>query len=121
MEQIDIMKEEITKLREKVHTHSNNITEVFTRLKLLDDIGRVSSKLEERVTNWMDSTQSYRKSLCEKIEELKQGQKETRDILSKLPCDARDEKLKSWGTTQLLLWGSIGIVFTLLVVHLGWK
>ena len=43
--------------------------------------------LEERVTNWMESTTEYRKDLCRKIDIITSK-------LSDLPCKSREEITK---------------------------
>lgn len=70
--------------------------------------------LEERVANWMTSTTDYRKDLCQKIAYITKK-------LDDLPCKERGEMYKGIKTTQRLLWGAVGIVFGILLAHLGWK
>jgi len=40
------------------------------------------ARLEERVSNWMTSTDEYRRALCTKLDLIRQD-------LSRLPCDGR--------------------------------
>lgn len=65
--------------------------------------------LEERVTNWMESTTEYRKDLCRKIDIIT-------NKLGELPCKERS----GWyGTmkarTQVTMW-AVGLVLTVLGV-----
>jgi hypothetical protein len=57
-------------------------------LKRMDD-ERIA-RLEERVSNWMESTTEYRKSLCSKLDILLQNQtkisEEVHSKISSLPC-----------------------------------
>lgn len=46
------------------------------------------ARLEERVSNWMDTTTSYRKALCSKLDVIL-------DRLNNLPCPARVEIVKA--------------------------
>lgn len=69
---------------------------------------RVSlARLEEKVTQWMETTTEYRQSLCSKIDSLYKR-------FDKLPCRER-----SLGTK--LLWAALGVLGTLVFFHLGWK
>jgi hypothetical protein len=73
---------------------------------IMDDKAKIDV-LEERVTNWMESTTEYRRDLCRKIDIITNS-------ISKLPCAERKLSTK-------LLWGAIGITFGIVVAHLGWK
>ena len=70
--------------------------------------------LEERVSNWMESTTEYRKDLCRKIDIITTK-------LSELPCKERSEMYKNMKIIATLIWGGLGITFGILIVHLGWK
>jgi hypothetical protein len=65
------------------------------------------ARLDEKVTQWMESTTEYRRSLCGKIDNLYKK-------FDNLPCRERNLGSK-------LLWGAVGVIATLLFVHLGWK
>lgn len=65
------------------------------------------ARLEEKVNGWMDSTTEYRRNLTEKIDNLMSK-------FSHLPCKER-------GLGTKLMWGAIGVIGTLLFIHLGWK
>ncbi len=78
-------------------------------------------RLEERVENWMNTTTEYRHSLCEKINEIKVSVGKVVDTVNNLPCKERGEITKGQGVTNKLIWAAIGIVFGLLVAHMGWK
>jgi len=60
-----------------------------------------------KVTEWMETTTEYRKKLCDKIDGLKID-------FAKLPCKGRIVQSR-------LMWGAIGIVFGILVAHIGWR
>lgn len=88
------------------------------RRKTMDkEIGEIQvtlAKLEEKVTQWMDSTVDYRKSLCLKQDKLICKQEEFADKLNGLPCKSRQRE-------TALMWMAVGIVFSLITFHLGWK
>ena len=65
------------------------------------------ARLEEKVTQWMETTTEYRVRLCGKVDSIFKK-------FDKLPCRER-------GLGTKLLWGSIGIIGGILVAHLGWK
>jgi hypothetical protein len=69
---------------------------------------RVSlARMEEKVTQWMSTTNEYRVNLCSKIDNIYKR-------FDKLPCRER-------GLGTKLLWTALGVVGTLLFFHLGWK
>lgn len=70
--------------------------------------------LEERVSNWMESTTEYRKDLCRKIDIITTK-------LSDLPCKERKEIYDNFKMVATLIWGGLGITFAILIFHLGWK
>lgn len=79
-----------------------------------DTEGRISV-LEERVANWMSTTSDYRKQLCEKIAELKNGQDKIFCILDKLPCDKRSGYYQSISRQMKFIWGVVaGIVLAII-------
>jgi hypothetical protein len=84
------------------------------------------ARLEEKVDGIIDNDKEYRRNLCDKMAEMKLGQKEILDKVIGLPCVAREVRTKAETRTQALLWTGawicIGCLFTLLAVHLGiWK
>ena len=76
------------------------------------------ARLEERVIGWMNSTDAYRNSLCEKMAELKVGQVKIFEMLYDLPCKERGEMYKGLGMREKLMWSSIGITFGVVIKHL---
>lgn len=72
------------------------------------------AKLEERVENWMSSTNEYRLSLCHKIDKIM-------DKLAELPCKERSEIYKGIALREKLIWAAIGVTFTIMTIHLGWR
>mgnify|MGYP001463882506 CR=1 FL=1 len=80
---------------------------------------RVSiARLEERVIGWMNSTDAYRNSLCEKMAELKVGQTKIFEMLYDLPCKERSQIYKDLKLREKLLWGAVGMIVTVLIKHL---
>lgn len=76
------------------------------------------SVLEERVKNWMDTTIDYRKSLCEKINELKVGQDKIFVVLDSLPCDKRSGYYQAISRQLKFMWGVLAGVLVG-IIH-GW-
>ena len=72
------------------------------------------ARLEEKVTQWMETTTAYRLSLCDKINKIT-------DRLDSLPCRERGEMYRGLGITQKLMWSAIGITFGIMLAHLGWR
>ena len=72
------------------------------------------ARLEEKVTHWMETTTEYRVSLCNKIDKLFQK-------FESLPCKERSEIYKGLAVREKLIWGAIGVVATLLFIHLGYR
>lgn len=68
-----------------------------------DDEKQKLAVLEERVSNWMETTTEYRKTLCSKIDCIM-----TR--LDKLPCDKRDGWYKSMSRQVAFMWILISAV-----------
>lgn len=66
--------------------------------------------LEERVTNWMESTTEYRKELCRKIDNILQR-------LSDLPCKERKAWYESMEKQVTYMW----IVITVIILPIVWK
>lgn len=99
----------------------------------MSDIERIAiARIEEKLTQWMTSTDSYRVSLCDKMNKLQLTQNGMRDGMNNLntkivmlPCIAREVRTKAESRTQTLLWTGawicFGAIFTLLTLHLGWK
>lgn len=71
-------------------------------------------RLEERLASFMRGTVEYRDALTKDLGDIKK-------FVSDLPCKERGEMYKGIGVGFKLLWGAIGIVFTLLVAHLKWQ
>ena len=69
--------------------------------------------LETEVRNWMETTKDYRKSLCEKIDELKNEVKTVMIRLSELPCSERKSWYKSMEVRVGLTWGAILLTWTI--------
>ena len=81
----------------------------------------ILAKLEERVSNWMDSTETYHVDMCDKIADIRVNQEKIMQKVLVLPCASHDEKFKNGLRTMKLMWISIGTVFGILIAHLGWK
>jgi hypothetical protein len=64
--------------------------------------------LEERVTNWMESTTEYRKDLCRKIDIITTK-------IGELPCKSREEITKSVKKEQDKLWLFINLIIVAIV------
>ena len=79
------------------------------------------ARIEERIENWMRTTEDYRRTLCEKITELRIGQNGRSDKVNDLPCKARAEMYKGFGLTMKLVWTAIGITFGMIAAHIGWR
>jgi hypothetical protein len=67
-----------------------------------------------KVGQWMETTKEYRISLCDKFKEVKDEVSNLRIDFSKLPCKGRVIQSR-------LMWGALGIIFGIVVAHLGWK
>lgn len=76
------------------------------------------ARLEEKVSGWMESTEIYRISLCNKIAEMRQAQIKIMESLYSLPCKERGEMYRGLGVREKLMWGSIGITFGIMIKHL---
>jgi len=68
------------------------------------------ARVRERLENWQASTSEYRKLLCEKITELREGQKEIFRILSGLPCKEQNAWYASMNRQMLFMWGVITLI-----------
>ena len=77
--------------------------------------------LKERVDEWINGSEQYRVTLCDKISELKNGQIKIFEMLYDLPCKQRAEMYKGLNLTIKLMWTAIGVCFGLIVAHLGWR
>jgi len=75
------------------------------------DYGKIAV-LEERVNNWMNTTTDYRRSLCEKIDELRAGQKEMNIALGRLPCGERKGWYNSTNRQIAFMWVMIMLLTT---------
>jgi hypothetical protein len=64
--------------------------------------------LEERVTNWMESTTQYRKDLCAKIDHIATK-------MDNLPCDKRIGWWQSMNKQMNFIWGILFVVVTALI------
>ena len=71
-------------------------------------------RLQTQVEGWMTTTDDYRRSLCQKIDNIV-------NKLEALPCRERAEMYKGFGVTMKLVWAAIGTTFGILIAHLGWK
>ena len=60
--------------------------------------------LTERVNNWMETTTEYRKSLCSKLDAIK-------NEVNKLPCSARIEHTKGIDQHIKALWVAVSAIF----------
>jgi hypothetical protein len=78
-----------------------DISERLTRLETLQEEDKT-----DRIT--------WRKSLCDKIDKIFSK-------LEGLPCRERGEMYRGLRMREALMWGAIGIVTTLLFIHLGWR
>lgn len=67
------------------------------------------ARLEERVTNWMETTNEYRKNLCCKIDRIM-------DTLTNLPCKERKGWYESMNKQVGWVWKAVGALAIALVV-----
>ena len=85
-----------------------------------DKEAKTLAVLEERVKQWMDTTVDYRRTLCSKLEEMKNENRITQDKifawLESLPCKERkgwynsmDKQVKTVWLALTLFAGLIGI------------
>jgi hypothetical protein len=90
-------------------------------IKMNEDDKIQVAVLKERIDSWMESTEEYRRQLCEKIAELKLGQIKVMDVLYSLPCPERKEWSKGIEKTMLYFKLAIGFCVGLIIAHLGWR
>lgn len=64
------------------------------------DDGRIG-RLEERVSNWMETTTDYRKQLCSKLDKIQTK-------IENLPCPSRIEHTKHIDFNLKALWAVTG-------------
>jgi hypothetical protein len=85
----------------------DRILEALENIKV--EMAKVTALIEER----NNTAVAWRLEVCEKFNRIFKW-------LSVLPCKERQERSNSQKIFDGLLWGAIGITFTLLIVHLGW-
>jgi hypothetical protein len=77
-----------------------------------------STKIATLVEERNNSNVAWRGELCKKFDKIFAW-------LEGLPCKERgvtnDSRKNHVDTLLKLLWGALGIIFTILVIHLGWK
>lgn len=64
----------------------------------MDELKHIEIKLAtltERVDRWMESTTDYRKSLCAKVEDLKNSQNAMAEKLGVIPCAVHIKQIES--------------------------
>ena len=66
--------------------------------------------LTERVNNWMESTETYRKTLCMKLDNLT-------DKMNNLPCDGRVEQTKGIKIQLKGLWIAVSAIFVAILAE----
>lgn len=74
--------------------------------------------LKERIDKWMDATIEYRKTLCDKISELKEGQIKMFQMLFDLPCKERRAWYSATNRQLLFMWGVITGIGGTIVAHI---
>ena len=74
------------------------------------DMAKVATLVEER----NQSALQWRGDVCKKFDRIFTW-------LDSLPCKERQERSKNQQIFDGLLWGAIGVTFTILVIHLGWR
>ena len=74
------------------------------------DIAKVVTQVEER----NNSALQWRSDVCKKFDKVFTW-------LEQLPCKERAGLYESVKNVLICVWGAIGIVFTILAVHIGWK
>ena len=67
-----------------------------------------------KVSEWMETTTEYRRSLCKKMDDMN-------NKINGLPCAERAEASKSSKFFSGLMWTCIGGLAILIFIHLGWK
>lgn len=66
------------------------------------------ARLEERVSNWMETTTEYRKTLCHKIDVIQEE-------LRELPCPERRGKYESLSVQVKAIWlFVVGIILSII-------
>ena len=71
--------------------------------------------LTERVNNWMDTTEGYRRTLCSKLDVIT-------DKMNNLPCNVRIEKTKNIQFQLKALWAVTGgMVLAIISEWVHWK
>ena len=71
--------------------------------------------LTERVNNWMESTENYRKTLCHKLDIIT-------DKMNNLPCKVRIEGTKNIQFQLKALWAVTGgMVLAIISEWIQWK
>jgi hypothetical protein len=71
--------------------------------------------LQERVDNWMKTTEGYREQLCEKIDRIDKKMNNIFDKLSQLPCDKRIGWYESIAGQVRVLWIFITAIIMVIV------
>jgi len=79
----------------------------------IEEVKRSLAVLSERVGNWMDTTNEYRKSLCGKIDVIQ-------DKLNNLPCEYGNARYQGLANQIKWLWGLL-CSLVLLVVSELWR
>jgi hypothetical protein len=67
----------------------------------------------ERVNNWIETTKDYRKSQCDKIDEVRDNVKKIFEWLEKLPCKERGGWYKSMNRQVSFMWAVLAILIGL--------
>ena len=60
--------------------------------------------LEERVSNWMETTTEYRKSLCGKLDIVLREISDMKETFAKLPCRERDSRYNAIEKQISFMW-----------------
>ena len=66
--------------------------------------------LEERVSNWMETTTSYRRDLCAKLDKVGIKLDDLVSVIGKLPCEPRKAWYQSMGRQVGFMWVVLGLV-----------
>lgn len=113
--EIDVLRDETKLNRDRYHTLSGEVAVVKGRVEMAEDkLGSVQEMsttlqvLEERVSSWMESTTEYRKSLCLKLDDLKQR-------MNDLPCKERRVFYDSIAKQMAFLWVVVSAIMLALM------